>query len=207
MFTSKRVISALAVSGLFSLTAPAGASTVFDLNIISKTDIGSGTLGTVTLTQISANEVDVLVSLIANTFFVDTGGPHNAFAFNLGDAPSGIYIKSPLGGIFSVGGAGTNTPYGAFTNVINCPGCGNGSSGPDFSTLAFAVTDSDGISIGDFIANVGGSFFSADVIGPGGGTGNIAAAPIPAALPLFASGLGAIGLLTWWRRRKAEAVA
>jgi len=31
--------------------------------------------------------------------------------------------------------------------------------------------------------------------------------PLPAALPLFATGLGAIGLLGWRRRRKAEALA
>ncbi|MGA7790657.1 MAG: VPLPA-CTERM sorting domain-containing protein, partial [Xanthobacteraceae bacterium] len=31
--------------------------------------------------------------------------------------------------------------------------------------------------------------------------------PLPAALPLFASGLGAIGLLGWRRKRKAQAAA
>jgi hypothetical protein len=30
--------------------------------------------------------------------------------------------------------------------------------------------------------------------------------PIPAALPLFATGLGALGLLGWRRKRKAQAV-
>src|SRR5262249_38261040 len=32
-------------------------------------------------------------------------------------------------------------------------------------------------------------------------------APIPTALPLFATGLGALGLLGWRRKRKAQAVA
>jgi hypothetical protein len=31
--------------------------------------------------------------------------------------------------------------------------------------------------------------------------------PIPAALPLFATGLGALGLLGWRRKRKAQAAA
>jgi len=31
--------------------------------------------------------------------------------------------------------------------------------------------------------------------------------PLPAALPLFATGLGALGLLGWRRKRKARAVA
>src|SRR3974390_305359 len=39
------------------------------------------------------------------------------------------------------------------------------------------------------------SAFSAD--GSASGTGTIAAIPLPATLPLFASGLGALGLLCW----------
>jgi hypothetical protein len=38
-------------------------------------------------------------------------------------------------------------------------------------------------------------------------TGAIEALPLPAALPLFATGLGALGLLGWRRKRKARAVA
>lgn len=48
--------------------------------------------------------------------------------------------------------------------------------------------------------------------GQGSGTLNVNAAliattPLPAALPLFASGLGALGLLGWRRKRKAQATA
>jgi hypothetical protein len=39
------------------------------------------------------------------------------------------------------------------------------------------------------------------------GIGNSAETPLPAALPLFASGLGGLGLLGWRRKRKAQAVA
>jgi hypothetical protein len=37
--------------------------------------------------------------------------------------------------------------------------------------------------------------------------GNVPATPLPAALPLFASGMGALGLLGWRRRRKLSRVA
>ena len=35
----------------------------------------------------------------------------------------------------------------------------------------------------------------------------VGATPLPAALPLFATGLGALGLLGWRRKRKAAAAA
>ena len=35
------------------------------------------------------------------------------------------------------------------------------------------------------------------------GTVSIVPTPLPAALPLFATGLGALGLLAWRRKRKA----
>jgi plastocyanin len=50
--------------------------------------------------------------------------------------------------------------------------------------------------IANYIGNGGGS--SIDVVTP---------TPLPAALPLFASGLGALGLLGWRRKRKASAIA
>jgi hypothetical protein len=38
------------------------------------------------------------------------------------------------------------------------------------------------------------------------GWGTISATPLPGALPLFATGLAALGLLGWRRKRKAEAI-
>ena len=44
------------------------------------------------------------------------------------------------------------------------------------------------------------------VVGPGSQVGPPGAAPIPAALPLFATGLGAMGLFGWRRKRKNTSV-
>ena len=40
-----------------------------------------------------------------------------------------------------------------------------------------------------------------------GSSENVSQTPLPAALPLFASGLGSLGLFSWWRKRKARANA
>jgi hypothetical protein len=57
----------------------------------------------------------------------------------------------------------------------------------------------------------GGSYFYS-ALGTGAGssvtvTPVVSATPLPAALPLFATGLGALGLLGWRRKRKAQAAA
>jgi hypothetical protein len=39
------------------------------------------------------------------------------------------------------------------------------------------------------------------------GFGTAPTVPLPAALPLFATGIGGLGLLGWRRKRKAQAVA
>jgi PEP-CTERM motif len=189
---------------LVAVAAPAFAGPVISsLDVISASAIGSGALGTVILTQNGADEVDVSVTLASDTYFVNSGGPHNAFTFNLDvSTPYSVNITSPTGGVFSVAGSGaTNTPYGSFSNGIECPGCGPGASHKNPGPLDFSVTDADGISVSDFVTDGSGYYFSADVLGPNGGTGNIAAnaaadppsIPEPSAVLLFGAGLLGLG--------------
>ncbi len=193
-----------------ALSAPAKASTIYYLDIMDAS-IGSGVLGTVTLTQVSANQVDVVVDLADKTAFVSTGGKHHAFAYNLDLAASAyaVTVTSPSG-MFSLVTDIINTPYGTFLNGMDCTGCGPGASASEPGPLMFTVFSLSGISISDFIANKLGYYFSADVIGPAGGTGNIASdgppvseTPLPAALPLFVAGIAGAGLGGRKMRRRA----
>ena len=98
--------AALAVLLVSAAPAFADATLTANFDLISKPDIGTGTLGAVTLTQNGADEVDVAVKLSANAAFVSTGGAHNAFTFNLVSGLTGysIAIASPSGGAFRLAG-------------------------------------------------------------------------------------------------------
>ena len=85
-------------------------------------------------------------------------------------------------------------------------GQGTGSAG-----FAFLLDSSQTTSLNVALAGGGlGSRYglSAQASGAAGGpeaffiAQDISPVPLPAALPLFASGLGGLGLLTWWRKRK-----
>lgn len=201
---------ALVFIGLASAFPAQANSVTSDLNIISTPTIGSGTLGVVTISQNSANSVGFKVALAPGAAFVSTGGPHHAFTFNLGLlTPFAVNFNGASAGAFVYSaGPVTNTPYGTFTNAINCPGCGPGASHAFSGVLDFTITAVNGISFSDFVANAGGYLFSADVIGPSGGTGNIAArtmtpvtqVPEPQTYAMILIGLGLIGFAA--RRRK-----
>ena len=192
-----------------------------NLNIISASNIGSGTQGTITLTELNADEVVVGVSLVSGVEIINTGS-HTPFLFNLSSALMGVtvaisttkpYVSSSTPATFSVlSGPQSDPGYGTFTNGIgyNGPnGGGHGNAGP----LFFTITDTNGINLTDFVTSAGGAncapcLFAADVIGTGGQTGAVAAnalvdasTPLPATLPLFAGGLGFLGFLS--KRRKS----
>jgi hypothetical protein len=202
-----RIRLVLAMIGLTSMLSANADSITSSLDIISSPSIGSGSLGVVTVTQNSFDSVGFNVTLAPDTAFVSTGGPHHAFAFNTNlVTPYTIAFNNPVNGMFVYSsGSGNNTPYGIFSGIIDCPGCGPGASNAYSGVLDFTITSASGIDLSNFIANSSGYFFSADVIGPSGGTGNIAAnavspVPEPQTYAMILAGLGLIGLTA--RRRK-----
>ena len=194
-------VSMAALSFTFISAAQAAVITG-SLDQISASNIGSGSLGTVTLTQNGSFEVDVSVVLAANTEFVNSGGPHTPFTFELDLTGAAITVTSPSGGVFyaqNLGGA--DTPYGAFNYAIGYTGKNGGPPNGNPGPLDFEVTDALGISVYDFVPNAAqnGYYFAADVYGPGGNTGSVAAnevadpptpaVPEPASFTILASAL------------------
>jgi hypothetical protein len=104
--------------------------------------------------------------------------------------------------------------YGADANRSPSLGAGN-------NVLVLGITAA-GLTAATFVADLQAAttganpstpaaFFAADVLNTNNGNTGIinfgvpAPVPLPGALPLFATGLGALGLLGWRRKRKAQA--
>ncbi len=85
---------------------------------------------------------------------------------------------------------------GGFTSAVA------GGTGPDFSAsgdaIVFGVLYTSNFAAGNISAFYDNYHVVID-------TPDVAATPLPAALPLFASGLGAMGFIGWRRKRKATA--
>jgi hypothetical protein len=105
---------------------------------------------------------------------------------------------------FSFAGSAGNYPASGFPITTDFP-----STSPDpalvwsIGTLDFSAPSPPTIRVSGMIVG----FDDPEVIGEWAVTLNVETTPLPAALPLFASGLGALGLLGWRRKRKAAAAA
>lgn len=180
-------------------------------------------VGVITLTQLTANSVDVLVDLKSSTYgFVNTGGPHTPFAFDLsGSGALSIDFISPNGtpdGTYADGRfyldtfGGSNGSFGYFNTAIDST-AHNGSGDAYYGDLEFVLSRT-GLSTDNFISN-GHAFFSADLTngidtGAQGWNDGIdppsppVAAPEPLTLSLFGAGLvGAAAIRRRSRKRAA----
>jgi hypothetical protein len=91
----------------------------------------------------------------------------------------------------------TNTYFGDTLATLDSIAYGS-------TTFGLLTVYESGVEIGNWNNNGNTISAQADIQSI---TINTATTPLPAALPLFASGLGALGLLGWRRKRKAAALA
>lgn len=210
---SRHLITGLATC-LAVAAMPAAAVTVFTLDTTATPGLGSGPFGTVTLTQDGATAVDVSVVLTSGYRFLETGGPHDPFTFNMGvsgyNVSNIVVTAAPLTPPAKIkpyvwSQPGSNPAFGSYTDQINCPTCGNGGSNAYAIQIDFQVNRGPGLLESDFVANASGFAFSADLLRVAtGATGAVAAPPIPEpeTYLLMLAGLGVVG---WMARRRKSA--
>jgi len=188
---------------------------------------GSGQPGgfaTIEATQIDANTVGITITPLNGNHIIGSG--LTTFTFNLTNDATITYSPLPSG--FDVVNSTTNTQT---AGVIHNNGFGDFEYGIDYSPngapgfigpLSFQLTSPGGLTLANFgELSTGGdvaAFFALDILsGTNGNTGlvdccvgrstpfQVSTVPLPAAFPLFAGGLGVMGVLGWRRRRKAAA--
>ena len=179
---------------------------------------------TFTTTLLGSNEAPANASTATGTATVTLNGNiltvDETFSGLIGGVASGAHIHccAPPGNNPAVNNAVIAVPFPFSPAVPAFPATTSGTYSNTFD-LSLAATYNP-----VFITNNGGTVGSAEaafILGlengqayanihdatfPGGEIrGWLVATPLPAALPLFATGLGALGLLGWRRKRKAQA--
>ena len=187
-----------------------------DVAHLYTSDSGTGTTGGAPVVYVNASNGGLVPLGTMGSFSasydlsVGSYGPAAPYWLTYLNDPNGGYV-----GVISSGGPDLN---GSSQIHVFCDhassSCTNTYSGDTLATLdsiayggttfgLLTVHDS-GVEIGDWNNNGQTISAQADIQSI---TINTATTPLPAALPLFASGLGALGLLGWRRKRKAAALA
>ena len=199
----KTILMAVLLAGTaFSHIASAATTTTvkygtFNINV--SPDLGSGTFGSITVTDLLNGSARV-TETITNPNFIINAGNHTPLTFNL---ISGTINAASVSSPFSIDTSPfTNSPFSnqlSFNVGIDGPGCSGGRSPGCGTMLSFIIDNYGGIlgqefTSGDVTSTI---FFATDLSTPSGGgaAGATLATPIPPALALFGMGLAGIGLL------------
>ncbi len=131
-------------------------------------------------------------------------GPGGSTEYQL-SAITGVINSDPITGLSSFASADNILYFPASTVSID----GNGQTPPTFVDtfgISFTAMTTGPWNIFNYIQfEIGTAINNVDACCGVVGAFNVAETPLPAALPLFASGLGALSLLGWRRKRKALA--
>ena len=206
--------SIIAGFGLIALAGQAQAAVVTaSLNIPAPgAGLPAETLGTITLTDFGSGAtagVTVDISLITGVNFLNSGGPHTPFVYDLSVHPTSIVFLP--GSAFSAAGMSSDTPFGSFNHGVDMASR-NGAAGSKHGPLDFTI---NGITTADFIKGTDGDFFAADLVvlstGKSGsvaaGTLVVAGVPEPATWAMMLLGFAGVGFMAYRRKNNLALAA
>jgi hypothetical protein len=160
---SKRLFAALVVGAAVLGGAQAASALTYTSNLEYRDGLSGPQTpyGTVTIDELDAFTVKVTVSLAdPASLFVNTGGPHDPFLFNLAAPSTVTVLNTGVQDFFYAGdGSYTATPFGTFTDKVGCcqkwvpgnknkPGHwedGNGQANGKPGDLVFTVYNAGGL--------------------------------------------------------------
>ncbi len=179
----------------------------------------------------SVNPTNGALTLVSNSFsagYYDLGST-TAGLFAIGNTDGNLYSINPNTGIATLIGptlkgnfmsAGSSTLYGSTNSALYTINAATGATtlvgNPNIGYFDIVAeggtlyTVTEGLSIYTLNASNGAATFVANVSGVDSGDFFWGLAPdptpLPATLPLFVTGLGAMGLFGWRRKRKAQVI-
>ena len=180
-----------------------GVSITYQLTVNGCTvSCGAGPFGNIFLNEVGS-AVDVTLTLAAGERFAGTGAGQ-ALEFNIAAAAGAVSISN-ITANFGVGPApATASTFGTFGYSVTCLTCQGGQAGNPAGPLSFRVSAVNGVNLSRFIANGGGYFFTADIVGANGNTGNVGAVggaiPEPMTASLIGAGLAGMALIRRFRK-------
>jgi hypothetical protein len=197
----KLLIVVTAVAAVFASATPSNGLT-FDFSFTNSGTPGT-TAGTVTgeIFGLTNNTTSAATAIIINGYpsaLGDIHKPINLFSYPLiAGNPNSIATNS-----FTVsGGQITAVDFYADGQCLPSAPCGYA---PLFLYLVSATSSSSYVfGASDPLTGISNGAVVSDSITFASASPSVAATPLPAALPLYATGLGALALLRWHRKRKA----
>jgi hypothetical protein len=212
-----RYLTAMAaLAATFTIATQARADSIdFYLNTVEGSTTTTPTSGGTTA---PSPQVEVIVTLTTSNFTTLATGTSD-FATVVFEIPGGGSFNAPVGinvnGTFTatstqggVTGLGNTSHAGSFNEET-----GGGTTSMVTYDLTATGTNSWAQAVDVLIANADGWEAADNMggtpqdLGTYTSTTQTSVTPLPAALPLFATGFGALGLLGWRRKRKVSALA
>lgn len=216
------LITMAAVAAALTIAAQARADTI-DFYLNQPECTGTCGAGTAPALLSNANSIEVIIDLLTSTtatveFIAPSGNLDTPAYINVNDGGTQSHVSAT----YTEGSISDPTEFNEGSATRSDPGQAEDHFG-DMNTwtgavadptLTFDLTASGGLTWADAAAvlmdttGYGAAYSHGfEAVTAGQDAGYYSATPLPAALPLFSSGLGVMGLLGWRRKRKAQALA